>query len=262
MQAKMEHHEYAGLFPLLSDSDLRVLADDIAANGLTSPIVRDEAGLILDGRNRERACVIAGIEPRYTTFRGTDDEKLAMVISANLHRRHLTTSQRASVAARLLPIYEAQAAKRKERKPKSVVVNLPQQKLDAGKARDKAGAALNVSGKSVDMASKVHRKAIPQIVSSVDMGELSVSAAAVVSDLPKAEQQEIAAGGVKSIKAAAAGFRHSSFAEDDEPQDPTDWLIMLQERVRNFCSKMPLGYRSHIVNEALSKLLQEDCSKW
>lgn len=76
------------------------------------------------------------------------------------------------VAGRLKPIYEAQAAKRKKategrpskNKPK---VNSPED-MDAGQSRDKAGAALNVSGSAVDQATKVIAKDVPEIVAAVE----------------------------------------------------------------------------------------------
>jgi ParB-like chromosome segregation protein Spo0J len=50
---------------MLSEDELIELADDIAANGLYEAIKLDPTGEILvDGRNREAACDIAGVEPR------------------------------------------------------------------------------------------------------------------------------------------------------------------------------------------------------
>lgn len=200
------HHEYAKLFPVLSDEALRELADDIEKNGLRNPIVLDENEQILDGRNRSAACILAGVKPVFEKFIGTDEQKLAFVVSSNVHRRHLTTSQRASVAAKLLPIYEQQAAKRQKSGKKNLKENLPEG--SSGQSRDKAGAAMNVSGKAVDMAAKVHEKAIPEIVQSVESGELAVSAAAIVADMPEETQREIVLkGGAKEVKKAAAAAR-------------------------------------------------------
>lgn len=67
-------------------------------------------------------------------------------ISHNLHRRHLDTSQRAMIAAKLRPIFEEQA-KSRQGKRSDLVENLPPSSV---KARDAAGEALNVSGKTVD----------------------------------------------------------------------------------------------------------------
>jgi ParB-like nuclease family protein len=89
----MEFHPLALLFPLLDE-----LVADICAHGLREPIVVFE-GKILDGRNRFLACQRAGVEPSFKEYVGNDP--LAYVISLNLKRRHLDTSQRAMIAAKI-----------------------------------------------------------------------------------------------------------------------------------------------------------------
>ena len=85
----IEFHEFSAVFPLLEGAELRELADDIGANGLREPIWLYE-GNVLDGRNRLRACEMVGVEPFFRTFTGGREEALALVVSENLHRRHLT----------------------------------------------------------------------------------------------------------------------------------------------------------------------------
>jgi hypothetical protein len=97
----MKIHPYANLFPMCSDDEVQQLADDIAKNGLRQPIVTDADEMILDGRNRSAACAIAGVKPIYEPFVGNDAAKLAFVVSVNVHRRHLTTQQRAEIAAKI-----------------------------------------------------------------------------------------------------------------------------------------------------------------
>lgn len=233
------HHEYARLFPMLDEQALQELADDIEKNGLRTPIVIDEDEMILDGRNRAAACVIAGVTPVYEPFVGTDEQKLAFVISANIHRRHLDSSQRAVVAAKLKPIFEAQAAKRQkatQAKAGSKVGKAPEnlpEPSSKGDARDKAGQAMNVSGKSVDMAAKVIAKAVPEITQAVERGEVAVSAAAVVADLPPEQQKKIASEGPKAVRKAAAEIRNPSAAVPMRLESGFDDAIAT-ERIRTF----------------------------
>ena len=90
----MEAHPYADCFPVLSDDLLAELASDIERHGLRAKIVTYQ-GMILDGRNRHRACEMVAVKPKFEPFEGDDDEAMAFVISNNIHRRHLTDSQRA-----------------------------------------------------------------------------------------------------------------------------------------------------------------------
>ena len=95
-------HPLASAFPLLEGSEFAALVEDIKAHGLNEAIVLYE-DKILDGRNRYRACTAAGIEPRYCEIDfGNYDAAMAHVISANIHRRHLTTEQRNELIEQLL----------------------------------------------------------------------------------------------------------------------------------------------------------------
>ena len=95
-------HPLADLFPPVVGDEFDALVEDIRAHGLRQPVVPYD-GKVLDGRNRLRACEVAGVEPRYEVVDGTEDEALALVISLNLARRHLTTAQRAALAVPRCP---------------------------------------------------------------------------------------------------------------------------------------------------------------
>jgi ParB-like chromosome segregation protein Spo0J len=93
----LKNHPAADLFPLMSEEELRALADDIKKNGQHIPILRTSEGEILDGRNRLAACNLVGIEPDFREVNG--DDPLALVVSMNILRRNLTAGQKAIAAA-------------------------------------------------------------------------------------------------------------------------------------------------------------------
>ena len=93
-----QFHPVADLFPLLTGEPLQELAADIKKNELREPILLDPEGRIIDGRNRYRACNLAGVEPRFVQWEGQGTLP-EVALSLNLHRRHLDESQRAMVAA-------------------------------------------------------------------------------------------------------------------------------------------------------------------
>jgi ParB-like nuclease domain len=98
--AAVKFHPLADIFPLMEGEEFDALVADIKANGLNENIVLYE-GKVLDGRNRYRACMKAGIEPHFCRLLKSDDPA-AYVISANIHRRHLTAEQKRELIAKLI----------------------------------------------------------------------------------------------------------------------------------------------------------------
>jgi hypothetical protein len=92
-------HPLANIFPLMTGKDFDELVKSIKLNGLRESIVIFE-DKILDGRNRARACEAAGVEPRFTPFRGEDPT--SFVIDMNVRRRHLTQEQKRECIDKLL----------------------------------------------------------------------------------------------------------------------------------------------------------------
>ena len=95
---RYEVHPIADIFPLLDGPAMEALIDDIRERSQQEPIWLYE-GKIIDGRNRYLACQRLGHEARTKDFTGEDP--IGFVLGANLHRRHLSESQRAMVAAKL-----------------------------------------------------------------------------------------------------------------------------------------------------------------
>ncbi|MBP3959580.1 hypothetical protein J8F10_30415 [Gemmata sp. G18] len=93
-----EFHPIAERYPLLSGEEYETFKDSLGANGQKVEIELFE-GKILDGRNRYRACVDLGIEPKVKVFVGTANEAAVHSDVLNLDRRHLTREQKRAVIA-------------------------------------------------------------------------------------------------------------------------------------------------------------------
>lgn len=161
----MNVHPAADLFPMMDPAAFAELKQSIAAQGLRVPvIVWDREGqedMLLDGRNRLRACEETETEVEIEPFHGDAKAALDLVIALNLHRRHLGTSQRALIAAKLETLKNGQR--------KSATQNCI--------ARPEAARLLNVSERSVASAAKVLAAAKPETIAKVERGELGVNAA-------------------------------------------------------------------------------------
>ena len=103
-------HPAAELFPMMDAEALQALADDIREHGQREPVILYH-GAVLDGRNRLRACELAGVEP-LTCVRDDIASPTTFVLSLNLHRRHLTPAQRAALGVDVSESFAAEAAER------------------------------------------------------------------------------------------------------------------------------------------------------
>lgn len=90
------------IFPSIEGADFAALVDGIKKNGLINPIVINDQDEILDGRNRYKACLEAGVEPRFEIFEGDKAAQQTYVKETNITRRHLSVAERALIAAKLL----------------------------------------------------------------------------------------------------------------------------------------------------------------
>ena len=194
--ADIAFHPIAEVFPLLEDAALAELSTDIREHGLIEPIQLHE-GAILDGRNRFRACLAAGVEPRFVTFQG--DDPVAFVISVNLKRRHLNESQRAMVAAKLANLPRG-GDRRSDQS-----ANLHFDPAKPATTSSEAARLRNVSARSVIHARTVRDYGAPNVQQAVERGEVSVSAAArAVRVAPKDAQATWSLSEIKSAVRRAA----------------------------------------------------------
>ena len=158
--AELDAHPLAEMFPLMDHESITALADDIKQHGLNQPILIHE-GLILDGRNRFKACQLAGVDPVFDNYQGNDP--LGYVLSLNLHRRHLTPSQQAALAAEI-----ANLSRGGDRKSDQTA------KLRFDITQSEAAEKLNVSERYVTEAKKIQRES-PEHFEQIKNGHKSIS---------------------------------------------------------------------------------------
>ena len=170
-----KYHPACLHYPELSLEELQDLADDIKARGLIYPIVRYQ-GKILEGRNRDKACKLAGVEPRYVEWDGKGSPE-EYAFSANVLRRHLTASQRAAYALELLPRLSASAKDRQRLSPgRGHEGSQADPPLTSGRATDHAAKLLRTNRRYVEALKKIAEKA-PHLVQAVREGKLSIAKA-------------------------------------------------------------------------------------
>jgi ParB-like chromosome segregation protein Spo0J len=157
----MDTHEYADLFPMATDAEVQEMAADIRNRGLLCPIITLD-GKVLDGRNRLRACNIAGVTPHFQKYAGADP--LADVVSWNLKRRHLTPSQQAGIGA---DVANMRQGERTDLQPSADVPKVSQAE---------AAKMVGVSERLLRDAVKV-KNAAPELHEEVKAGRMTVPAA-------------------------------------------------------------------------------------
>lgn len=177
----LEVHTIAKIFPSMSDSEFQHLKEDIAAHGQREAVWLYE-GKILDGRHRARACEELDRPLRTVEYDGFDPT--SFVVSLNLHRRHLSESQRGMVAAKLSNLEHGG-----NRKATDQAANLPLDPVPQSKAAE----MLNVSERTVRAAVKIKDSGVDELVHAVEQGTMSVSLASQVASLPEDDVQAIAA---------------------------------------------------------------------
>lgn len=207
-RADVEWHEVAAVFPLMSEDALKGLSDDIKREGLLEPVMTMLEGdeeLVVDGRNRQMACIDAGVPVVYSQMSCPDDfgkdELASRIWSLNFTRRHLTPSQLGMAAAEMR---------------KYLSGTIPE-----------AAAVTGSSQRNAERAERLIREGSGALIESVNSGVVTLFEADKVLKLDKAEQTRrvllLREGKIKSITRVSA----------PKPEPETDgeqaWLDAVQE---------------------------------
>jgi site-specific DNA-methyltransferase (adenine-specific) len=227
---QLKNHPAADAFPMMDAARLDELKADIAANGQREPITVCD-GMILDGRNRYRACIELGIEPETRKYSG---DPWAFAWSLNGERRDLEATVRALIYRRcqegsekwanlLAKIAEEgkrkkseaakeQHAKSTPRRGETLVAdhNDPSPKKDKHPAREARAAEAKVSPATMARADQIAKR--PDLEKKVVAGQMKPAEALREIRSTKRRQE------LEQAAAKAAAERH----ESDRPK----WSII------------------------------------
>jgi N6-adenosine-specific RNA methylase IME4 len=149
---------------------------DVARNGVIVPLDTTPEGVVLDGRHRLRVALELGL--KRVPVRVVDPpDQVDYILSAAIHRRHLSESQRAALAIRRADYLKrrAQAAKRKQanlRNGVADVAELPHR----GRSRDLAAEWAGVSPRTIQNVIHVREKD-PALFEQVETGAIAADRA-------------------------------------------------------------------------------------
>lgn len=174
MATEFLQHELSAAFPAMPANELAALTEDVRVNGQREPGVVFE-GKVLDGWHRYQACSAAGLRFAFGEL-PRDADPVAFVKSRNLHRRHMTDSQRA--AAVVACSKWAPAGK-----------PAPGAGLDTNAQMAKEA---DVSERTIRQAKVAHGAGLADVVRE---GRISVKRAAEIATASPKAAKKIAAGG-------------------------------------------------------------------
>lgn len=209
MSKQYDVHPLAKLFPPVEGQAFTDLVEDIKKNGLVNPIVVD-GNLLLDGRNRLRACKAAGVSPRFVTFTslGLKVSPVDYIWSTNVNRRHLTADQRAILSHEWTLLLAEDARKRQVAalKKGNKVVQMKSKSAKPAKpnaTRRAVAERAQVTMHKVQQVELVTKHA-PQLAKKVASGEMKLKDAAKIAhkNLPKRKLKRHVANPLTPYQAA------------------------------------------------------------
>lgn len=176
----MQFHPVTEIFPPMSAEEYTALKSDIQANGLHESIWTYQ-GKIVDGRNRYQACKDLRIAPRYREW-DSKGSLVQFVVSLNLNRRHLTSSQKAVLVLEIEKHLGEEAKRRTGGRPAESYVDgkrLNEEKPVEifppvlGKSRERAAKIAGTNGRYVSDAKKIEQQA-PDLLQKVRNGSATI----------------------------------------------------------------------------------------
>ena len=175
----MNRHKF-NIFPEAKPDDYARLIDDIQTNGydVDQPVIVYQ-GAILDGWNRNKACVELMIKPSIRVFDGSDIEAIQLVMRTN-KRRNLNSGQWATIAVEAEDIMGAIAEQVEKEKAKRVsesrqgeVTQKIEQPANHRTVDAKAAEIFQTNRTYINQATKI-KKASPEVFAKVKAGTMTM----------------------------------------------------------------------------------------
>lgn len=197
--ATLTLHPVAEVMPEMCPEDYARLLEDIRRHGVREPILIDLEHRIIDGRHRWRASRDLGCPIKTEMVDPDQTDLLDLVVSKNLARRQLTTSQCAAIAADI--------ANLKQGGKQAVMVPVSQAE---------AAKRLRVSERSVRKAVAI-KKSDPALHAEVKAGKVSLALA----------HKNVASTAAKTSKAKAA--THTAGSGKSTKKFPSVYAALFEE---------------------------------
>ncbi len=216
-------HALLAAFPDVSAEDAAAFEADVRAHERILVPVLTWRGWLVDGRRRLRAAQKLGYECPSEEWDGPESDLPALIVSLNLHRRHLSESQRAMIAAKMATakVGDNQHTKSAGRSGGAVASI----EATGTTSKTKAAELLNVGRASVERAKTVLEHGVPELVAAVERDRFTVSAAANIARMPEEAQREV-------LEELAAEARRAQPKEAARParqaNDPDKYLRVVK----------------------------------
>lgn len=237
----MNRHKF-NIFPEAKPEDYARLIDDIQDNGYDQdqPVIIYQ-GAILDGWNRNKACVELMIKPPTKQFVGTDLEAIQFVMRTN-KRRNMNRGQWAVVAIKSEDIVKAiMQGVEKERREKqaktqevtkvigamSQIIDSQTPKDNSKRADSKLAELFQTNRSYIDQAKKI-QKASPELLEEVLTGKMTMQDAnKAVRAIPTAPWRED-----ERQRHSAVAKGQAVIANEELDKNLIEWARRLDKVVR------------------------------
>jgi hypothetical protein len=236
----------ADSFPMMDGVSYDELVRDIQEHGLLDPVIMFE-GMILDGRNRKKACQELGLPAREVQYEGDDPQ--AFVWGKNAVRRQLDGPGLKLAAARLSDagVGRPSVINVSTQSPGVTGTGAAPKGAPIGekrpRTRKEVAELTGVPARQIDKAKKILKSGTPKVIKAVESGDLALDAAERLSRKPKEEQDKIMELPPELVAKAVPDPRWSSPIEVPEapPGTPADEVAkMVRDHPRPPAAKYKL----------------------